>query len=64
MAAGYVAISEDERDIAVVFRGTSTREEWISNFTDLLSSWDEIDKTAAPRTGRKLKDGVWVEKVS
>ena len=61
--AGYVALSEDKRNIAVVFRGTRIWEEWLSNFTVLVTSWDEVDKTAPAADGKKIEDAVWVETV-
>lgn len=61
--AGYVALSEDKKDIAVVFRGTQTPQDWLSNFTVLVTSWDEVDKTAPAADGKETEDAVWVETV-
>ncbi|CAL5225185.1 g7967 [Coccomyxa viridis] len=58
---GYVALSEDKKDIAVVFRGTRLPQEWLSNFTVLVTSWDEVDKTVPAADGKKTEDAVWVE---
>ncbi len=55
-----MALSKDETDIAVVFRGTVKWQEWISNLTDLLSCWDDLAKTEPSA----LPNDVWVEKVS
>lgn len=60
---GYVALSEDKKDIAVVFRGTRLPQEWLSNFTVLVTSWDEVDKTVPAADGKKTEDAVWVETV-
>ena len=58
-----MALSEDKQDIAVVFRGTQEPQEWLSNFTVLVTSWDEVNKTAPATDGKKTEDAVWVETV-
>lgn len=44
---GFVAISEptgtdQKRDIAVVFRGTQAKTEWVSDVIWNLQPWDEL----------------------
>ena len=67
MHAGFVAISQDKKDICVVFRGTQEpdgKQEWASNVNVLLSSWDEVDSTASATSQKTMDDKVWVEMVS
>ncbi len=61
--AGFVALSENKEDIAVVFRGTCVAQEWLSNFTVFVTSWDEVDKTEPVIAGKKIQKSVWVETV-
>ncbi len=66
MHAGFVAISQDKKDICVVFRGTQQpdgNQEWASNLNVNLSSWDEVDSIAAATSQKTMDDNVWVEMV-
>ena len=69
MAAGYVAISAPvggRRDIAVVFRGTETDPEWVSDYNFLAVAWNTTDQTRVPLKdvlNNKLSGEIWVESV-
>ena len=64
--AGYVAVSDakEKKDIAVVFRGTQTPNEWLTNITAFMTGWDQAAQESVTAGSRKLKQsGVYVEQV-
>ncbi|BDA50421.1 Phospholipase A1-II 5 [Coccomyxa sp. Obi] len=65
---GYIAVSkplpmgplkESKRDIAIVFRGTQAKTEWVSDIIWELQPWDETDKSPNPVGVAKGFEGIY-----
>ena len=64
--AGFVAVSDakKKKDIAVVFRGTQTPNEWLSNITAFMTGWDQAaQESVTAGNGKSMQSGVYVEQV-
>ena len=57
---------DGKRDIAVVFRGTETDPEWVSDFDFFAVAWNEADQKPEHLTdilNNKPGGEIWVEAV-
>lgn len=64
--AGFVAVSntKEKKDIIVVFRGTQTRNEWLTNITAFMTGWDQASQESVMAgNGKRMQSGVYVEQV-
>ena len=60
-------MSEDargKRDIAIVFRGTQTGNELLTDVTAFMTAWDqETQKGVTAGARKRMRSGVYVEQV-